>query len=135
MTFIRTLVLALVLPVMVAAQTGPSNEIQSTIRQQLDAFVEGDLDLAFSFASPGIQNIFRTPENFGVMVEQGYPMVWRPDDVRMLQLREEDGSLWQRVLIRDGQGREHLLDYEMLPDGEGWRIGGVQLLRNTGLST
>ncbi|WP_238365948.1 DUF4864 domain-containing protein [Mesobacterium pallidum] len=134
MMFLRTLVLALALPMMAMAQTGPSAEIQLTIRQQLDAFLEGDVARAFSFASPGIQQIFRTPEVFGGMVENGYPMVWRPGEVRMLDLREEGGSLWQRVVIRDADGRDNMLDYQMLPGEDGWRIGAVHLLTDRGLS-
>jgi hypothetical protein len=63
------------------------------------------------------------------MVRQGYPMVWRPADVRFLELREIQGNLYQRVMIRDAAGRLHLLDYAMGQTDRGWRIRGVQLLR------
>ena len=113
-----------------AAQELP---IQSTIQSQLDAFEVDDFVTAFSFASPTIKGIFVSPENFGTMVRQGFPMVWRHEDVRMLELREVAGSLYQRVLITDASGRSHVLDYQMIETPEGWQINGVQLLPQAGV--
>ena len=87
-----------------------------------------DFGTAFTFASPNIKGIFGTAERFGQMVRQGYPMVHRPDDVRFLGLREDSGRTIQRVMIRDAQGRLHMLDYEMIETPEGWQINGVRLL-------
>ena len=63
------------------------------------------------------------------MVRNGYPMVWRPDEFRFLELRDIDGRVWQKVLIRDEFGAVHLLDYQMVQTPDGWRINGVQVLR------
>ena len=109
----------------VQAQEEP---IQQTIQSQLDAFVKDDFATAFTFASPMIKGIFGTPENFGAMVTQGYPMVHRPSAVTMLELRTVAGNLWQRVMITDEAGRTHLLDYQMIEAPEGWQINAVQLL-------
>ncbi|MEM9638750.1 MAG: DUF4864 domain-containing protein, partial [Pseudomonadota bacterium] len=78
--------------------------------------------------------LFQTPENFQRMVTQGYPMVWRPGDVRYLELREQGSTYWQRVMITDQNGRVHILDYRMLETGEGWRINGVQILDSADFS-
>ncbi len=107
-----------------------SDEIEANIAAQIQAFKADDFATAFTFASPNIQRLFQTPENFGVMVKRGYPMVWRPADVRFLELREVAGSLWQKVMITDGAGRVHILDYQMVPLENGWKINGVQLLGN-----
>ena len=121
------LVLALVLGV--APATAQERGIEETITQQLEAFKIDDFGAAFDYASPNIRNIFRTPENFGAMVRQGYPMVWRPGEVTYLEQREIAGSIWQKVQIVDGAGRVHILDYQMIRTPEGWQINGVQLLR------
>lgn len=113
-----------------SAQEAP---IQSTIQSQLDAFGADDFVTAFSYASPTIKGIFVNPENFGTMVQQGFPMVLRHDEVRMLELREVAGSLYQRVLITDAAGRSHVLDYQMIETPEGWQINGVQLLPEAGI--
>ena len=114
---------ALALPA--AAQEGP---IQQTIQNQLQAFQADDFAQAFSYASPTIKGLFGTPENFGAMVRNGYPMVYRPAEVEMQELREVAGNLWQRVRILDQSGRAHLLDYMMVETPEGWQINAVQIL-------
>lgn len=118
------------IPPAAVAQEAP---IRETIQSQIDAFLKDDFAQAFTFASPNIKSLFGTPENFGLMVRQGYPMVHRPADVRMLDLRNEGGRLWQRVMITDQQGRTHMLDYQMIETAEGWQINGVQLLPSPGV--
>lgn len=103
-------------------------EMQSVIDRQLDAFQKDDFAAAMEFASPGIQRYFGTPEIFGRMVTQGYPMVWRPGAVQYLENRIEDGAHYQRVMITDQQGTTHVLEYRMLETSDGWRIGGVVIL-------
>ena len=107
------------------AQEAP---IQLTIQSQLDAFMADDFARAFTFASPMIKGMFGTSDNFGTMVQQGYPMVSRHGAVQMLELRTVAGNLWQRVMITDTMGRTHLLDYQMVEAGDGWQINAVQLL-------
>jgi hypothetical protein len=126
-------VLALWLPLGLSAQQTTDPGIESTIRSQIDAFLQDDFPTAFTFASPTIRTMFGTPDNFGRMVREGYPMVWRPAEVRMLELREVGGALWQRVMVTDQSGRTHLLDYQMVPGPDGWQINAVQLLRDAGV--
>ena len=102
--------------------------IRQTIERQITAFQNDDVAGAFTHASPTIQRLFGTAERFGSMVKNGYPMVWRPSDVRFLDLREIAGAQWQKVQIRDQGGAFHLLDYQMINLNGVWRINGVQLL-------
>ncbi|MCB1367486.1 MAG: DUF4864 domain-containing protein [Rhodobacteraceae bacterium] len=128
----KTLIFAAFLsiaPVAAPAQTLSSPDIESVISRQIDAFLRDDFEAAFAFASPMIKGIFQTPERFGRMVVDGYPMVWRPSDMRFMELRHEDGRLFQKVMLRDADGRVHYLDYEMIEGGDGWQINSVQLLR------
>jgi hypothetical protein len=101
--------------------------IQSTINSQIEAFRASDFETAFTFASPTIQQMFRTPANFGSMVVTGYPMVVNPAQVEMQDLREVGGALWQRVRVTDQKGQAFLLDYQMIEGPEGWLINAVQL--------
>jgi len=107
----------------------PNPDIEAVISSQLEAFKADDFAEAFTFAAPNIQGIFQTPDRFGAMVRNGYPMVWRPGSVRYLELREIQGALWQRVEITDAQGNLHWLDYQMREIDGQWRIAGVQVLR------
>lgn len=102
--------------------------IERTIESQLDAFNAGDIDAAWSHASPAIKGMFGTPETFGTMVQRGYPMVWSNADRRFLELREIAGRLYQKVLLRGPDGALHVLDYQMIETAEGWQINGVSIL-------
>ena len=55
--------------------------IRDVIERQLQAFLRDDGTAAFSYASPHIQGIFQTPENFMAMVKNGYQPVYRPQAV------------------------------------------------------
>jgi hypothetical protein len=115
------------------AQETPVPAIEATIQNQFNAFLQGDVVTAFTFASPGIQSMFGSAERFGMMVQQGYPMVWRPADVKYLELRTVAGNLWQRVMVTDQSGGVHMLDYQMIQTQKGWQINGVQLLPSAGV--
>ena len=106
-----------------------NTEIQGVISSQIEAFKKDDFSKAFTYASPTIRMIFGSSERFGVMVKQGFPMVWRPDEV-VFQGQEMRGPLaYQRVLIRDKDGVFHTLEYEMIPTESGWQINGVQFVQ------
>jgi hypothetical protein len=112
----------LIAAVPVAAQ---DTEIRSVIEGQMQAFRNEDSAAAFDYASPGIQGMFGTPRNFGMMVRRGYPMVWNNAETQFLELRERNGALWQKIRIRDETGGLHLMDYRMVQTEEGWQIDGV----------
>jgi len=106
--------------------------VEQVIQNQMNAFMEDDFTEAFKYASPMIRSIFGTPERFGDMVRNGYPMVWRPSDVRFFDSVERDGGVVQTVMVRDASGALHLLEYRMLQVEPGvWKINGVRLLDDT----
>ena len=102
--------------------------IEATIQSQIDAFRADDFETAFTFASPSIRTLFGSSTRFGAMVRNGYPMVWKPSDVRFLELRRQGPFLFQKVFVRDAAGAPHVLEYNMIQTEDGWRIDGVQLL-------
>jgi hypothetical protein len=122
------LILAMGLALWVRPAASQGSAHQAVIASQIEAFQADDFVRAFSYASPTIQNVFRTPENFGAMVKQGYPMVWRPSDVRYLEARQIAGQLWQKILVKDTKGARFLLDYRMIQTDGTWRIDAVQML-------
>ena len=122
---LSALLLAVGLALPAEAQEEP---IQAVIESQIAALQADDFALAFSFASPTIKQLFGTPENFGLMVKDGYPMVYRPSDVDMQELREIAGNLWQRVRVVDQAGKTWFLDYMMIETPDGWQINAVQIL-------
>ena len=101
--------------------------LRAVISSQIEAFLAEDVDRAYSFASPFIQRKFGTPETFGTMVREGYPMVWRPSDVTFLDAEVIAGKLWQSVMVRGPAGKAWIVDYEMVKLEDGWKINGVQV--------
>lgn len=126
---ILTMVLGLAGMARAQAERPGDPAIEGTIQGQIDAFLVDDFGAAFAYASPGIKTMFGTVDRFAAMVKQGYPMVHRPREVQFLELREINGALWQKVLVRDAAGVYHALDYQMVQTAEGWQINGVQLLQ------
>ncbi len=103
------------------------DDIKGVISSQLDAFQSDDLDRAFSFASPMIKQLFQNPDRFGLMVQRGYPMVWRPADVQFGPLRQIGSRNVQIVFFTDQGGRVFEASYEMINTPDGWQINGVTL--------
>ncbi|MEP4196956.1 MAG: DUF4864 domain-containing protein [Aliishimia sp.] len=108
--------------------------IQDVITSQIEAFQVDDFVTAFTYASPTIQNLFGTADNFGRMVSQGYPMVWRPAGVTYLSQRIEGAVVFQDVKIVDAAGNTHLVEYTMERLENEWRISGVRILEAPGAS-
>ncbi len=102
--------------------------IEDVIGGQLEAFNSRDVSGAWQYAAPNIQGMFGNPQNFGMMVERGYPMVWTNRDVRFLDLRDMGSVQIQRLMLQDSQGGVHVLEYQMVMTSDGWRIAGVQIV-------
>lgn len=123
----RTILAAVLAAAAGGAEADPA-AVQGVIGAQIEAFRADDFAGAFGYAGPGIVRMFRTPENFGRMVRQGYPMVHRPAVVEFGR-SEAVGADWaQEVTIEDAQGGLHRLIYRMTETAEGWRIAGVSLV-------
>ena len=100
-------------------------QIQEIIGAQLKAFHSKDAEKAFSYASPSIQDKFRTPTRFLSMVWKFWPEVYNARRSEFLQLAEVKGVWIQGVIISDDLGETWLAQYpmELQPDGN-WLING-----------
>jgi len=107
---------------------GEKEDVQAIINGQIEAFQKDDFAAAFTYASPSIRSMFGTPENFGKMVQRGYPMVWRPKDVRFLDFESTPAGLMQSLQIVDQAGKVHYLRYFVVSTSKGWKISGVQFI-------
>lgn len=116
--------------VMMASSAFAQSEaaIEDVIGSQLQAFNDRDVENAFQYAAPNIQGMFGNPQNFGMMVQRGYPMVWSNRDVRFLELQDRGMVQVQRLMLRDMTGGIHVLEYQMIQTADGWRIAGVQIV-------
>lgn len=109
----------------------PPSEIarlQGVIAAQVAAFQDNDFETAFSFASPGIQQIFGTPERFAAMVALGYGPIFKTLDYEFADLIGNARTPVQVVVFTGADLRSILAFYRMvLLPGLGWRIDGVQV--------
>ena len=118
-----------------ASAQSDADDIRAVISGQIEAFRADDFARAFTYASPAIRRMFGNPARFGQMVRDGYPMVWRPADVRFSGLSEDGGRTVQSVLMTDGDGVPFVVDYEMIAEEDGWRINGVRVRRTGAAGT
>jgi Domain of unknown function (DUF4864) len=92
---------------------------QSVIRSQEDAFSRDDAATAYTFASPGIQSWYRTPETFMFMVRNGYAPVYRHRSFEFGAARIADGRIVQEVYIIDADGEAWEALYTLEPQSDG----------------
>lgn len=123
----RRLFATLAVTLALALPAKANDEIEAVISAQIEAFLKDDFTTAFTYASPMIKGIFGTPERFGQMVREGYPMVWRPSEVEFLDTERIGRALWQNVLMRGADGVLYEVEYEMIPGEDGWKINGVRV--------
>lgn len=134
---VLALFLLLAMPAFAQAQIGNAtgdvdkSAIVGVIQKQLDAFQGDRAAEAFGYASPAIQQMFGTPDNFLAMVRQGYPPVYRPRSVDFRDLVTTEGRIVQKVLFVGPDGVPVVAEYFMQrqPDGS-WRIDGCRLERS-----
>ncbi|MDM8166465.1 DUF4864 domain-containing protein [Roseovarius sp.] len=127
----RHMISAILVALALALPAKANEDIEKVISNQIDAFLADDFETAFTYASPMIKDIFGTPEKFGQMVRQGYPMVWRPSEVNFLSIDRRGKELWQNVMVRDAEGALYILEYQMVPGGTGWLINAVRVRKAT----
>lgn len=110
--------------------------VRAVVQAQLDAFAADDAARAFSFATPGIQAMFKTPDNFVSMVRASYPMVYRPASVAFLAPERAGNLLVQKVHITDRDGARWMALYSLhQQESPEWRISSCIVLRVSAQST
>jgi hypothetical protein len=108
--------------------------VQSTILQQLNAFLADDAATAYSFAAPNIKMMYPTEEQFMQMVQQGYPQVYRPRAHSFGEMHDTPRGVEQFVDIVDGEGRYWTARYTLeLQDDGSWKITGCYIVAGIGL--
>ena len=102
--------------------------IIGVIQGQMAAFQADEAGEAFSYATPGIQRMFGTPERFMAMVRAGYQPVYRPQEVEFRELRDTAEGPVQSVLVVGPDGVPVMALYIMQQQVDGsWRIAGCVL--------
>jgi hypothetical protein len=140
MRLFTVLSLLLVIAFSARAEDGVSgvdaDAIRGIVGQQLDAFQADDSALAYSFASPTIQQKFGDHVTFMAMVAAAYDPVYRPTEVQFQGIDLSSGIPVQLVVLVDRQGKAWMAHYEMMRMEDGsWRIAGCWLEELPDMST
>ncbi|MEO0544351.1 MAG: DUF4864 domain-containing protein [Pseudomonadota bacterium] len=105
------------------------NAARAIISQQLESFLAGDFENAYSYASPNIKRLFPTLNQFMSMVQSGYLPVLRPGNYAFGRVETApDGRVLQEVTIRAPDGSDWTALYYMQQQEDGsWKVDGVSL--------
>ena len=104
---------------------------QTIIRSQVEAFGRDDAAAAYSYASPGIHEMFPQADAFLGMVQHSYAPVYRHKSFEFGEARSADGKIAQAVHIVDSDGVpwEALYTLEQQSDGS-IKISGCVLIKS-----
>ena len=103
---------------------------QGIIRSQAEAFARDDAATAYSYAAPGIHELFPQADIFLGMVRHSYAPVYRHKSFEFGEARTADGKVAQQVRIVDADGVpwDALYTLEQEPDGT-IKITGCVLIK------
>ena len=104
--------------------------VRYTISSQIDAFKDNDVKKAYTFAAPNIQAQFPNPDIFGLMVRNGYPIIWKPKTYKFTTFKDLGNSCIQRVLFQSYNGSIKSYDYILEKNGTLWKIAGVLTIKS-----
>lgn len=118
-----------------AIEEGDRTALRSLVERQIDAFRRDDGATAFSFATPGLRQMFGDPERFMSMVRDGYRPVYRPRGYAFGPDRDAASGPELSLRIQDEAGADWDAVYSFEKDPEGaWRISGCRLVKAPGES-
>ena len=107
-------------------------EVRYTISSQIDAFKDNDVKKAYTFAAPNIQAQFPNPDIFGLMVRNGFPIIWKPKSYKFTTFKDLGNNCIQRVLFESYNGSLESYDYILEKSGNLWKIAGVLTINSAG---
>jgi hypothetical protein len=110
--------------------------IRKVIGDQLAALKAGNGAKAMTFAAPGIQEQFGTPDNFLRMVRNGYAQLLDARRTQFLEGAVIEGAVVQplRLVLPDETVMVALYQMQKQADGS-WRIAGCVIAPSTVQST
>ena len=118
-----------------AATFTPADEksVRSVVEAQLAALARDDATKAFSYAAPNVRKAIGTASRFLTMVQNDYPVVYRPASVAFLKAEGDGDEVVQRVQMQDADGNAWLAIYSLQRQkGNLWRITGCAVIENKG---
>ena len=99
-------------------------ETQLIIESQIQAFLDENADLAYSYAAPLIKMKFTNPKEFMLMVKNYYEPVYNPKQFYFLDAKYYEGAIYHQLQIISQKNEPFLATYSLIQDGGKWKISG-----------
>ncbi|MFN0264007.1 DUF4864 domain-containing protein [Tepidamorphus sp. 3E244] len=116
------------------AARASQDEVQSVITRQIESFIGGDFETAYSFAAPNVKAAYPSARIFSLMVKQGYAPVFSPQSYRFGPYEDAGNMYIQRVEVIGPDGHFYTADYTVKKFGDAYLITGCFIRKATGIS-
>jgi len=100
------------------------DETQFIIESQIQAFLDENAELAYSYAAPLIKMKFNSPSEFMFMVKNYYEPVYNPKQFYFVDARYFEGAIYHQLQVISQQDESFLATYSLIQDGGKWKISG-----------
>ena len=100
------------------------NETQAVIESQIQAFLDENAELAYSYAAPLIKMKFNDPLQFMSMVKTYYEPVYNPKQFYFIDARYIEGAIYHQLQVISQQNESFLATYSLIRDDGKWKISG-----------
>ena len=100
------------------------SETQSVIESQIQAFLDENAELAYSFAAPLIKMKFTNPIEFMSMVKNYYEPVYNPKQFYFLEAKYYEGAIYHQLQVISQKNESFLATYSLIQDEGRWKISG-----------
>jgi len=100
------------------------DETQFIIESQIQAFLDENAELAYSYAAPLIKMKFNNPLEFMSMVKNYYEPVYNPKQFHFIDDRYFEGAIYHQLQVISQQDESFLATYSLIQDEGKWKISG-----------
>ena len=100
------------------------HETQFIIESQIQAFLDENAELAYSYAAPLIKMKFNNPLEFMSMVKNYYEPVYNPKQFYFIDARYFEGAIYHQLQVISQQDESFLATYSLIQDEGKWKISG-----------
>ena len=100
------------------------DETQFIIESQIQAFLDENAELAYSYAAPLIKMKFNNPLEFMSMVKNYYEPVYNPKQFYFIDARYFEGAIYHQLQVISQQDESFLATYSLIQDEGKWKISG-----------
>ena len=100
------------------------SETQSIIESQIQAFLDENAELAYSYAAPLIKMKFNNPQEFMYMVKNYYEPVYNPKQFQFIDAKYFEGAIFHQLQVISQNNESFLATYSLILDEGKWKISG-----------